>query len=184
MRTWGRGAAILFCLAILLTGWLFGREKNERKVVRIPSTNFNRLMMVDEDGNPVSGYAYDYIQAIGTYARWDVEYVPCDNFSDCVKKLLSGEVDLFYDISYTPERAEMILFPDEPMGNEYYYLYSRGNNTSVIPGDYSSMRGKSVGVTSGTMQIERWPGVKHGYALRALPLRGHCLSPCGTEHCD
>ncbi len=148
-----RRVAMFFCLAMLLTGVLFGAEKKARKVVRIPSTNFNRLMMVDENRDPVSGYAFDYIQTIGTYARWDIEYVPCDNFSDCVKKLLAGEVDLFYDISYTPERAEMILFPDEPMGNEYYYLYSADNNTSIIPGEYSSMNGKSVGVTSGTMQI-------------------------------
>ena len=130
-----------------------------RKAVRIPCSNFSRLMVVDDQRNPVSGYAYDYIQAIATYAKWDVEYIYCDSFAECVEKLLAGEVDLFYDVSYTDERAKVILYPDEPMGNEYYWLYASGSNAAIVPGDYASMDGKTVGVTTGTIQIdflEQW----------------------------
>ena len=146
--------ALSFFLALsLLSRTLFGAEHTPRKVVRIPSTYFNRLMIVDENNQPVSGYAYDYIQTIATYAKWDVQYVPCHGFADCVEKLLAGEVDLFYDVSYTEERAKAILYPDEPMGHEYYYLYSAQGNNSVDPGDYETFRGKKVGITRGTMQI-------------------------------
>ena len=114
---------MLFCMVLLmLAGTLSAAEHAPRKKVRIPCATFNRLMAVDETQNPVSGYAYEYIQAISIYAGWDVEYVPCKNFSDGVKLLLSGEADLFYDISYTEERTKDILFPAEPMGSEYYYL--------------------------------------------------------------
>ena len=146
-------------LFFLLSGTVFCEETAPRKVVRIPCINLNRFMILDKNKHPVSGYAYDYIQMISTYAGWDVKYIPCDNFSDCLNKFLAGEFDLFYDISYTEERAKEILFPDEPMGTEFYYLYTTNKNTSIAPDDYKSMNGKKVGVTIGTIQIEflkRW----------------------------
>ena len=146
---------MLFCMMLFLfPGSLFCAEKKVRKVVRVSYHAFNRQMIVDEDNNPISGYAYEYIQTIGAYAGWDLKFVPCDSFSDCVKKLLAGEVDVFYDISYTEKRAKEILFPDEPVGHEYYYLYSLDENTSITSGDYKSMNGKTVGVTSGTSLID------------------------------
>ncbi len=150
-----RRAVLLFgILFFLLSGTLFGADHGDHKVVRVPYTHFERLMMVDENNRPYSGYAFDYIQMVATYAGWDIEYVPCDSFSDCVEKLLAGEADLFYDISYTEERAKLILYPDEAMGNEYYYLYALNGNTSVTPGNHASMNGKTVGTTSGTITTD------------------------------
>ena len=151
---------MLLCMALLfLPGALFGAETKERKAVRVAYLGFNRLMIVDENNKPVSGYAYEYIQTVATYAGWDIEFVPCSSFYDSVKMFQAGKVDLFYDISKTPEREKMMLFPNEPMGYEYYYLYSAGNNTSVTPGDHESLKGKIVGVTTGTILpelIRRW----------------------------
>ena len=137
--------------ALLLPGQLWASGKSPRKTVRVGYQEFNRQMIVDEDNKPVSGYAYDYVQTLATYAGWDLEYVPVDSFADSFRKLLAGEVDLIYEISYTEERAKEILFPDEPMGIEYYYLYSSADNTSISPDDYASLNGKTVGVTRGTM---------------------------------
>ena len=147
---------VSFCMMFFLFfGTASGAEKKSpRKVVRVPAIAFDRLMVLDEDGDPVSGYAYDYIQMLGTYAGWDIEYVPCVSFAEAVKKLLAGKVDLFYDVSYTEERARTILFPDEPMGDEYYYLYTLDGNTSVAAGDYAAMNGRTVGVTKGTIEVD------------------------------
>ena len=145
-------AVVLLCMTLLLgTAPLFGAEAHARKVVRIAYQEYNRQMMVDEHNQPVSGYAYDYIQTISAYAGWDVKYIPCASFADSMRLLRAGKVDLIYEISYTEERAREILFPNEPMGYEYYYLYSSAENTSIAPGDYASMNGKTVGVTSGTI---------------------------------
>ena len=149
-------AVMLFCMTALLlsSGPLSGAEKSERKAVRVPVFPFERMMVLDEDKNPISGYAYEYLQTIAAYAGWDIEYDPCDSFSEALNKLFAGEVDLFYEISHTGERAKVILFSDEPMGHEFYYLYAPIGNTSITPDDYQSMNGKTVGVTRGTMQIE------------------------------
>ena len=161
-----RRAAVLFGLAaaLLFPGALSGAEKEVRKIVRIPCQEFNRLLVVDENGRPVSGYAYDYIHTIATYAGWDVEFVPCETFSEGVRQVQSGEADVFYEVSYTEERAKDILFPDEPMGFEYYYLYASQENTSISPDDYESLNGKTVGTTAGTTLVgflEQWAGRKN-----------------------
>ena len=151
-------------LFLLLPGSLFGVGKTERKVVRIAYQEYNQLMMVDEDNHPLSGYAYDYTQTIATYAGWDIHYVPCTSFFDSIKLLLSGNVDLIYEISYTEERAKEILFPDEPMGFDYYYLYSSSEKSSITPDDYASMNGKTVGVTRGTILtdlLKQWSDKKN-----------------------
>jgi signal transduction histidine kinase/DNA-binding response OmpR family regulator len=150
-----RAGALLGLAALLVfPGSASGDGKEGRKVVRVPCQAFSRVMVVDESGQPVSGYAYDYIQTIATYAGWDVEYVPTVSFSGCLEKIKSGEADLFYEVSYTEERAKEMLFPDEPMGFEYYYLYVSGDNTDITSDDYASLQGKKAGVTIGTMQIE------------------------------
>ena len=165
-RRFRRAAALPAALALLLLlpGTLWGAGQKERKTVRIPCQEFNRLMIVDEDRRPVSGYAYDYIQTIATYAGWDVEYIPCDSFAEGLRKTASGEADVFYEVSYTAERAKKILFPDEPMGFEYYYLYASGENASITPDDYSTLDGKTVGITSGVMMtdlLRRWAGKRN-----------------------
>ena len=149
--------AVLFCgvlLAVLCFGPLAHAQEHARKTVRVPVFPFERMMVLDEDRNPISGYAFEYLQTIGAYAGWDIEYDPCDNFSEALNKLFAGEVDLFYEISHTEERAKIILYPDEPMGHEFYYLYALSTNRSITPDDFKSMSGKKVGVTKGTMQIE------------------------------
>ena len=149
-----RAAWAVFLALFFVAGTLFAGESAPRKVVRVPCTEFNRLMVVDETGQAVSGYAYDFIQTIATYAGWNVEFVPCESFSDGVKQLLAGEADVFYEVSYTEERAKEILFPDEPMGFEYYYLYAAQDNTSITPDDYATLDGKTVGATTGTVLLD------------------------------
>ena len=153
-----RPVLIVCVVMLLLPGILFGGEKKEQKVVRVAYQKFNRLMMVDANNKPVSGYVFDYIQTIGIYSGWKIKYIPCNSFAECVRKLLSGEVELAYNVSYTEERAKKLLFPNEPMVYGYYYLYA-SENTSITPGDYSSMNGKKVGVTSGSIQpdlLKQW----------------------------
>ena len=149
-----RGIMFLCMMLFLMSGALSGEEKSPKKVVRVACAAFERMMVLDEDGKPISGYAYEYIQTVAVYAGWEIKYVPCRNFSDSLQKLLSGEVDLAYDVSYTEERAQKILFPNEPMGMEYYFLYASAENKSIVPGDYTAMNGKTVGVTSGTLTID------------------------------
>ena len=76
-EVWFHRSVMFFCiLFLLLSGVVSGAEDNPRKVVRVPYNSFDRLMELDEDGNPISGYAYEYIDTIGIYAGWDIQYIP------------------------------------------------------------------------------------------------------------
>ena len=73
----------------------------------------------------------------------------CD-WSDCFDKFENGEIDIMGDISYTDERAQKMLFPDEPMGEEKYILYADLSDTDIGMSDFKSLDGKRVGVLMDT----------------------------------
>ena len=73
----------------------------------------------------------------------------CD-WSNCFDKLENGEIDIMGDISYTDERAQKMLFPDEPMGEEKYILYADLSDMDIETSDFKSLDGKRVGVLLGT----------------------------------
>ena len=73
----------------------------------------------------------------------------CD-WSDCFDKLENGEIDIMGDISYSDERAQKMLFSDEPMGEEKYILYADLSNMDIGMSDFKFMDGKRVGALMDT----------------------------------
>ena len=87
----------------------------------------------------------------------------CD-WSDCFEKLENGEIDIMGGISYTEDRAEEMLFSDEPMGEEKYYLYADLSRTDISASDFKTLNGKKIGVVMGTepeVMLTEWEE-KHG----------------------
>mgnify|MGYP001129047106 CR=1 FL=1 len=118
-------------------------QTNEQKIIRVGSFE-DTFDYVDTNGVR-RGYGYELMQALAGYTGWKFEYVPCD-WSNCFDKLENGEIDVMGDISYTDERAQKMLFPDEPMGEEKYILYADLSHTDIETSDFKSMEGKRVGV--------------------------------------
>ena len=117
------------------------------KVVRVGSFE-DTFNYVNEKGAR-KGYGYELLQTLSGYTGWQVEYVTCD-WSDCFEKLENGEIDIMGGISYTEDRAEEMLFSDEPMGEEKYYLYADLSRADISASDYKTLNGKKVGVLMGT----------------------------------
>ena len=90
-----------------------------------------------------------FVSAAWQCTGWKFEYVKCD-WSNCFDKLENGEIDIMGDISYTDERAQKMLFPDEPMGEEKYILYADLSDMDIETSDFKSLDGKRVGVLLGT----------------------------------
>ena len=96
------------CLLLALMFALFPSalaSKPEEKIVRVGwyESAFHRT---DQFGRR-SGYGYEYQQRIAIYTGWKYEYVE-GSWSQLLEKLIAGEIDLLSDVSYTPERAEII----------------------------------------------------------------------------
>lgn len=122
-------------------------EKQQPQTIRIGSFE-DTFNYVDKNGVR-RGYGYELMQALAGYTGWKFEYVKCD-WSNCFDKLENGEIDIMGDISYTDERAQKMLFPDEPMGEEKYILYADLSDMDIETSDFKSLDGKRVGVLLGT----------------------------------
>ena len=146
--TWKSICAML-CLLLLLPAALpvkAAAETAPAKVVRVGSFE-DTFNYVNERGAR-KGYGYELLQTLSGYTGWQFEYVTCD-WSDCFEKLKNGEIDIMGDISYTADRAEEMLFSDEPMGEEKYYLYADLSREDITASDFKTLNGKKIGVLMG-----------------------------------
>ena len=145
-----RSICAVLCLLLLLPA-LFpvkaAAETVPAKVVRVGlfGDTFN---YVNEKGIR-KGYGYELLQTLSGYTGWQFEYVTCD-WSNCFEKLKNGEIDIMGGISYTEDRAEEMLFSDEPMGVEKYYLYADLSRADISASDFKTLNGKKIGVLMGT----------------------------------
>ena len=136
-------------------------ETAPAKIVRVGSFE-DTFNYVNERGAR-KGYGYELLETLSGYTGWQFEYVTCD-WSDCFEKLKHGEIDIMGDISYTEDRAEEMLFSDEPMGEEKYYLYADFSRTDISASNFKTLNGKKIGVLMGTEPEEmltEWEE-KHG----------------------
>ena len=128
----------------------------EQKIIRVGL--FEDIFNYVDKNGVRRGYGYELMQALAGYTGWEFEYVKCD-WSNCFDKLENGEIDIMGDISYTDERAQKMLFPDEPMGEEKYVLYADLSDTDIGISDFKSMDGKRVGVLMDTepeIMLSEW----------------------------
>ena len=144
-----KSVCAMLCLLLLLSVALpvkAAAETAPAKVVRVGSFE-DTFNYVNEKGAR-KGYGYELLQTLSGYTGWQFEYVTCD-WSDCFEKLKNGEIDIMGDISYTEDRAEEMLFSDEPMGEEKYYLYADLSREDITASDFKTLNGKTIGVLMG-----------------------------------
>ena len=145
-----KSACVMLSLLLLLSVVLpvkAAAETASAKVVRVGSFE-DTFNYVNEKGAR-KGYGYELLQTLSGYTGWQFEYVTCD-WSDCFEKLENGEIDIMGGISYTEDRAEEMLFSDEPMGEEKYYLYADLSRADISASDFKTLNGKKIGVLMGT----------------------------------
>ena len=145
-----KSACVMLSLLLLLSAVLpvkAAAETAPAKVVRVGSFE-DTFNYVNEKGAR-KGYGYELLETLSGYAGWQFEYVTCD-WSDCFEKLKNGEIDIIGGISYTEDRTQEMLFSDEPMGVEKYYLYADLSRADISASDFKTLNGKKIGVLMGT----------------------------------
>ena len=152
-----KSAVLFVCILLVLGMWMMlsvhsqaaetNNDEKQPQTIRVGSFE-DTFNYVDKNGVR-RGYGYELMQALAGYTGWKFEYVKCD-WSNCFDKLENGEIDIMGDISYTDERAQKMLFPDEPMGEEKYILYADLSDMDIETSDFKSLDGKRVGVLLGT----------------------------------
>lgn len=138
-------AVILCCLPAMAAD-----SGKEQKTVRVGYVN---VVNYEEggEGEYKRGAGYEYLQKISYFTGWNYEYV-YGSFKECLEMLAKGEIDLFGDVSYTPERAEFISFSSYPQGKGTYWLYTSNNRPDLTTGNIQNLNGCKIGVTAGSYQ--------------------------------
>ena len=155
----------LVCVLLALTCLvpLFAQASvPQKKKVRVGwyESAFHRT---DEFGRK-SGYGYEYQQRIATFTGWEYEYVE-GSWSELLEMLIAGDIDLLSDVSYTPERAEKILYSAQRMGSEDYHTFISPSNTQIKPDDFSTFNGKLVGVNKNSIQAKLFVEWAEGHSV-------------------
>ena len=147
-RALALGLCLLLAL-VLLPGRAAADGADAGEVVRVGwyESAFNRT---DRHARR-SGYAYEFQRKIAAYTGWRYEYVS-GSWPELMEMLRAGEIDLMSDVSYTPERAEKMLFSSLPMGTEAYYVFTAPGNTEIRSEEPATLDGKTVGVNRGSFQ--------------------------------
>ena len=147
-------------IAIVFTSLLpiFAAAANDnKKTIRVGYVN---ALNYEEggEGEYKRGAGYEYLQKISYLTGWNYEYV-YGSFTECSSMLANGEIDLFGNVSYTPERAELFNFSSYPQGKDTYWLYVEKNRSDLLGGNLEKLNGCKIGVTNGSYQadlLDQW----------------------------
>ena len=157
-KKWAAAFLCFIIVCVCLLPLAACAREAERKIVRVGwyESPFNRM---DQFGRR-SGYAYEYQEKIAAYTGWEYAYVE-GSWPELFRMLQDGEIDLLSDVSYTPERAETMLFPSLAMGAEEYYIFVAPDDETIRQDDPRTLDGKKIGVNKGSVQAglyREWAG--------------------------
>ena len=146
-----RQIAVLICLIVSISIFFptFSIAQNDSESVRIGYYENEVFQEGASQGAVKTGYAYEYYRKISEYTGWKYEYV-YGGFGELYQMLLDGEIDLLAGLAWRENRADVIGFPDAPMGNETYNLVKHDDDPDITT-DFESLTGKRIGVLDSAM---------------------------------
>ncbi len=155
-QTFGRSVlTLLLCvfIGVIGIGSVLPVSAAENKTVRVGwyESPFNTF----DEGGKRTGYAYEFQQKVAAYTGWQYDYVE-GGWWDLLQELRAGKIDLLTDVSRTPERESEMLFSDQPMGTEVYYIIVDSSITDIRGDDITTLNGKKIGVAKDSIQQEQF----------------------------
>ena len=151
-----RGAGLLLACAIVSIGLsaLFASPE-AAAADKIRSGWYEDAYNITGRHGERSGYGYEYLQAMAGYTGWNYDYVK-GGWSELLASVASGDIDIMGAVSYTPERAQAMLYSEVPMGFERYYLYADLVNAGISTTDLSTLNGKRLAVLKDSIQTDQF----------------------------
>lgn len=147
--------AVLLLVSILLPQ--YGQaNKSTGNVVKVGYYQNENFQEGAADGEPKSGYSYEYLQKIASLTGWRYKYV-YGSWDDLFAAFQKGEIDLLAGLGYAEERKAIMNYPAYPMGYEGYYLFISNDNTEITLNP-DTLNGKKIGTISGLLDtnLRKW----------------------------
>ncbi len=168
-----KSGSLMLCLFLLFTLFSVPVKAKEADAETIQVGWFEDSYNITGQNGERSGYGYEYQQAVAAYTGWNYDYVKA-GWSDLLKQMEKGELDLMSGVSYTEERAKKMLFSELPMGEERYYLYADVSDTGISVSDLDTLNDKKVGLLDGSIhatQFYKWEK-EHNLHLKYVSITG------------
>lgn len=117
----------------------------ERKKVKVGFYEMQGAQEIDKDGN-LSGFYYDYLQAIMQYNSWDLEFITNCDWDSCLEMLKNGQIDILCGVQKNPEREKVYDFSEASSKVFYSSIFVEKNNIEIPYEDFQSLDGLTVGL--------------------------------------
>ena len=131
-------------------------ENVNQRTVRVGFFSADGYHIMDEDGT-MSGYGYDFLQMMLRYNNWKYEYVGYDkNWGDMLGMLDSGEIDMVTLANKSPERMQKYAYSKSTIGASSTIMTISADNAEIIPGEYDTYEGKTVGLVDGSSHNDKF----------------------------
>ena len=148
----------IFILQAVLAYSAVNSDRRFRTVkVGFISDSFD-FMSTNEYPEQKYGYAYEYLQKIGTFTGWKYEYVYGD-FNYLYQQLKKGLIDILPACVKDLDVDNTLLYPKYSMATKSYYIYKTKSNHNIYFDDVQSLEGKTIGVMNNShhsILLEEW----------------------------
>ncbi len=133
-------------------------QQSETQTVRVGYYESRDFQEGAAEGERKSGYGYEYLQRVASYAGWRYEYA-YGSWDDLYQKLCDGEIDMLAGVSQTEQHADQVKFPFSSMLSETFYIYSSASDSaldSATPETFSGARIGVVGASNASAAFDEW----------------------------
>ena len=131
----------ILLLCLLVGSNIYAAERRNVKVAFFPMDGYH---IIKEDGS-FGGMDVEYLNALCSYATWDIEYVVCDSWEDALQKLENKEVDLVGSAQYSAERAEIYDYADLSSGYTFGVIATNAGK-EIAYEDFQAMKDLTFGM--------------------------------------
>ncbi|MGV1063070.1 EAL domain-containing protein [Clostridium perfringens] len=121
----------------------------DRKTIKVGFYEYYPYYYLNKNSIP-DGYYNELLELISNKLDLNYKYVDC-NITNALEKLKSGEIDLVFGISKTPDREKEYAFTDHYINNDNFAIYT---NKDIKNGDLKALNGLRMGYLKGEKNNE------------------------------
>lgn len=114
------------------------RNEGDKITVRVGAYENEPKIFTDSEGELV-GLFPDILNHIASKEDWDIEYVN-GNWTQCLDRLESNEIDFMVDVGYSEERADRFAFSNESVLVNWGTVYTTPNSDIYSISDLQDSR--------------------------------------------
>ena len=140
-----------------------------RKTIKVGFYEYYPYYYLNKNSVP-DGYYNEILELICNKLDLNYKYVDC-NVTDALEKLKSGQIDLVFGISKTPDREKEYEFTDHYLNNDNFAIYT---NKNIKNGDLKALNGLKMGFLKGEENNE--------WILRLLKDKGINVKPIDVSN--